>query len=281
MKGALLSREGLSARVQPGSGPKVIWLHGYTLNSSVWLPLWQRLPGWTHIGIDLPGHGASMPADGTDRLRHWAERIAGLAAAEEAEHLVGFSFGGLVALQVAIDFPDMFRSLTLASPALAGGPVDPDAEARNRALHRLYRERGSGPWMTELWMSSPPPIFAGAAGHPALYRKLHHLVDNYCWPDLEEHVMDRLVETPQDIGRLQSLPCPTLVLIGEEDMTSFKRTAEMIYRAVPGCRRIYVTGAGHLCLLELPEVTASIVEDHFNRTSSEGEIHRPRKICTP
>ena len=83
MKGARLSREGLSARVQPGSGPKVIWLHGYTLNSSVWLPLWRRLPGWTHIGIDLPGHGASMLTDGTDRqLIQLATGLTGLALAD-------------------------------------------------------------------------------------------------------------------------------------------------------------------------------------------------------
>lgn len=259
-----LSWGGLSARVEPGDGPKVIWLHGYTLNSRVWPPLWRHLPGWTHIGIDLPGHGASIPACGNDRIGQWTERIAGFAAAQGAEHLVGFSFGGLVALQTVIDYPHMFRSLTLASPALAGGPVDPDAETRNRELHQLYQERGPGPWMTELWMRSPPPIFAGAAGHPALYRELRDLINHYRWPDLRERVMDRLVEIPQDVGLLRSLTCSTLILIGEEDMASFKRTAELIHRAIPNCRRVYVAGAGHLCLLELPEVTASIVEKHLN-----------------
>src|SRR4029077_8416311 len=51
---------GLGTR-STGSGPTVLWIHGYTLDSSLWADLWQRLPGYRHIGVDLPGHGSSGP----------------------------------------------------------------------------------------------------------------------------------------------------------------------------------------------------------------------------
>ena len=41
-----------------GDGPAVVWIDGYTMDSTSWSELWGLLPGWRHLGIDLPGHGA-------------------------------------------------------------------------------------------------------------------------------------------------------------------------------------------------------------------------------
>ena len=66
---------GLAARVQ-GEGTKVLWLHGYTLDSSSWREMWRRLPGFCHVGLDLPGHGGSAPVGPHDNLHVLARRVA-------------------------------------------------------------------------------------------------------------------------------------------------------------------------------------------------------------
>ena len=253
----------LALREAPGAGAPVLWIHGYTLDSSIWRRLWDLLPGWRHLGVDLPGHGASPPLAPGETLATLAERIAVLALARGVRHVVGLSFGGMVALQVVAQRPAAFASLALGAPALGGGAQDRHAQARNLELMRLYRERGAGPWLGELWMRWPPDIFKGAARHPELWRELAGAVGRHAWAELADSAMQGLTNHPQPQRALRAIRAATLVLIGDEDMDAFKRSAELIRRAVPGCRRLYLPGAGHLCLLEAPDAAAKLLEEHF------------------
>jgi hypothetical protein len=46
-------------------------------------------------------------------------------------------------------------------------------------------------------------------------------------------------------------------------MGAFRRSAELIRRAIPGCRREYLPEAGHLCMLEQPEHAAMLMRVHI------------------
>lgn len=255
--------DGIVARVSPTGAERVLWIHGYTLDSSIWNELWRRLPGWHHIGIDLPGHGASDRMASGEGLGELGRRIGDLALEYDVRHLVGLSFGGMVALQVAIELPSAFASLVLGSPGLGGAPQDPHARVRNRELTRLYRERGPGPWMGELWMKSPPDIFKGAASQPGLWRELREVVDRHPWSELGDRTMHGLANHPQPEQHLRRIEAETLILVGEEDMSAFKRYAEVIRRAIPRCGRVYLPGAGHLGLLEAPSEAGALIAAHW------------------
>ena len=110
------------------------------------------------LGVNLAGHGQSRGLESGDTLAGVARTVIRIARHHDLRHLVGVSFGGMVALEAAIEAPASFASLALGSPAVAGGPTDSDAGTRNRELARLYRERGVGRWLAELWMRSPPDI---------------------------------------------------------------------------------------------------------------------------
>jgi pimeloyl-ACP methyl ester carboxylesterase len=260
--------DGLAARVMDGGGAGVLWLHGYTLDSSVWGPLWEALPAWRHIGLDLPGHGASRPLKQRESLPELARRIGAFASSEAVEHIGGVSLGAMVGLQVAIEYPESFRTLLVCSPPLGGGPQDPDARTRNLELTRLYRERGSGPWMTELWMKWPPDIFKGAARHAALWLQLKNLVDQHSWVELLDSRMQHLTMYPQQVQQLSRVRAATLAVVGEEDMPTFKRCAELLRRGISSCERIYWPGAGHISLLEEAANLSGTVDAHLRRASS-------------
>ncbi len=254
---------GIAARTAPGPGETVLWLHGYTMDSSIWPEVWSYLPGWNHIAFDLPGHGASDPMPAREDLPALAERLGTLAVEQGVRHVVGLSFGGMIALQVAAAFPDTFATLTLNSPGLGGGPQDPHARSRNLELFQLYKERGPGPWMTELWMTSPPDIFKGLAAHPAQWAQVQALVDQHSWDELQDARMQGMtnyVQTERDLRRIRAA---TLLIIGDEDMDSFKRCAELIRRGIRGCERVYLPGAGHMGLVELPAQAAPLVAHHL------------------
>jgi pimeloyl-ACP methyl ester carboxylesterase len=256
---------GIVARTLPGAGEKVLWIHGYTMDSSTWQELWRQLPGRHHVGIDLPGHGASGPWAGYRTVADLARLLGARAIEQGIRHIVGLSFGSMVALQVAIEHPHAFASLTLGSPALLGGPQAPYTRERYRDLAEMFRRRGPGPWMTELWMRWPPDIFKGAAAHPALRRHLAQVIDGHTWRELSDGAMNRSIQQtpPQTVAELGRVTAPTLVLIGGEEMPAFKETAAIIQRAIPRCACVTLPGAGHLCMLEVPARAGALIATQF------------------
>jgi pimeloyl-ACP methyl ester carboxylesterase len=259
---------GLAAMSRPGDGDHVLWIHGYTLDSRIWDELWGFLPNWHHLAIDLPGHGRSpgLP-DGMD-LHALAKAIGRFAVERKVEHLVGLSFGGMVALQVAIEYPDSFTSLVLGAPALGGGPQDRHAQARNLELSRMYQRQGCGPWLRDLWMTSPPKIFLGASKSPELWWRLHEIVGEHRWTELADARMGLLTGCRQSVDEMRRITAATLVFIGDEDADAFKRSAELIRRAIPHCRRVYLERTGHLTLLEQAENIHALIDDHFRRAAA-------------
>ncbi|WP_137128606.1 alpha/beta hydrolase [Rhizobium sp. FY34] len=252
----------LPARSAPSSGC-VLWVHGYTLDGTVWAPLWQFLPEFDHIAPDLPGHGQSRPFAGDETLPGLADGLLALAEAEAARTVVGMSFGGSIVLEAAIRAPRLFAAIVLAAPGLAGGPQDPEAATCNQELIRLAEQRGVGPWLSERWMSVPPGVFAGLSGRPALRRALAEIVGRHPWQELFQPVMRNLMARPQTTAEIAAIAGDILLLVGEDDMPAFLRCAELIRRSARQAQRSTIAGAAHLCLLEQPSMAADLIRKHL------------------
>lgn len=96
-----------------GNGKESItFLHGWGLNGSIFEPLAEQFTDqWQVDLIDLPGHGKSPLIEGDYTLKNIAQAVAD--ALTEKTTLLGWSLGGMVAQQVAIDFPDKVKQLIL------------------------------------------------------------------------------------------------------------------------------------------------------------------------
>lgn len=245
--------------VRSGTGPAVLWVHGYTMDLTLWRPLWELLPGWRHIGVDLPGHGGSEPLRPGTTLPTLALRLAEIAEAERADRVVGLSFGSSVALQMALEAPEVVRNLVLAAPTLGGAPPDPAARRRYMELMMVRRAGGGREQMAELWMSSPPDIFRGTEAHPALRARLRAVIGGHSWAELDTGAMAALSahrHPPEDLTRIRA---STMVIIGDSDMPTFVTNAETLRQTVPGCHIRTIPNSGHLPLLEQPEMSAKAV----------------------
>jgi pimeloyl-ACP methyl ester carboxylesterase len=246
-----------------GRGPAILWIHGYTMDRTIWYPLWDRLPGFRHCGVDLPGHGRSGPLRSGETLTGLAGRILEVARAEGADQVVGLSFGSAVALQLAISHPQAVRRLVVAAPTIAGALPDVGAARREIQLTMLYRMAGAGPHMTKLWMTSPPDIFRGTESHPLLRERLRQIIDGHRWAELECGAMRSVathVHTDDDLGRVTAA---TLVVTGDQDMPAFLANASRLAAVVPSCDHLNVPEAGHLCLIERPDEVAGPLRAHL------------------
>lgn len=242
------------------------------MSSDIWYDLWLRLPEWSHIGIDLPGHGASPPPQTAQRLPELARMIGLVAVEQRVEHIVGLSFGAIIALQIAIELPSSFRTFTLAAASLTGGTDEPGTIDRYRELMRLHRKLGLGPWMTQTWMRRPPDIFAGARKRPRVWRNLKRIINHHSWSELETGFVQRWVSYRQ-VDRLEdltSIRASLLLIVGEHEMDTFRVSAETIRNQVAGSLAVTLAGAGHLCILEVPDAASRVIARHLSCASNIG-----------
>jgi pimeloyl-ACP methyl ester carboxylesterase len=243
-----------------GDGPGVLWLHGYTMRSGIWLPLWARLPGRRHVGLDLPWHGESRGLSPGEDLATLADTVVAHAKAEGVQHVVALSFGTVLATEMAVRHPHAFASWILAAPALSGMPHEPAVARRYRELATLYAAEGAGRHMTELWMSVPPAIFAGVAERPQVRHWLSGIIDLHQWPELANGGMLQLVTRRQRADELDALSTPADVIVGEHDLFTHRACARSLATAA-GSRVHVMPGCGHLALLEEPESASALLGD--------------------
>lgn len=258
-----------------GEGEPVLWIHGYTLDSSLWSDIWALLPGMRHIGVDLPGHGQSRPLTASDTLPTITAELLALARRCGARRLVGLSFGSVFALQMALDGPDRFDRLTIAAPTVLGGPVDPDAQRKNREIRRHHVESGRTSDLTDLWLSSPPDIFTGVqALNPAIAARIREIVTRHSWRELDLPSWRGIMEYPQPVTAFKRISAHTQIIVGENDMPIFLRNAYKLATTIPGGQRIVIDGAGHLPLIELPQTCAPLLVAHLRDKGDEGRPSR-------
>ncbi len=247
---------GIVMRDQPADGPRVLWIHGYTLDSTLWADLWERLPEWHHVAIDLPGHGQSAPIPGGMTIGTLAMQLADAARQHNITHLVGLSFGSLIALQMAIVCPEQFTTVSLGAAGIIGGPEDPHTPRRYGELYHLFARRGAGRWMRECWMQSPPDIFTAARAHPQLWSHLETIIDRHTWDEFRTGAMRHMIQPPQTPAMLGQIQSPMTLFLGDADMPAFVAAAQQIQAAVPTCHIQPMANAGHLCLIERPAEAA-------------------------
>lgn len=158
--------------LEAGTGPAVVLLHGgwagtalYCGAAEIWDPMARLLtPHHRVVAIDLPGSGGSEVHDPADlSVAACAETVTGVVAqlGLGAVHLVGHAEGGLLALRLAGEAPELVRSCTLVQ-ALPASPVGDSI----RNVHLLH---------------PPAPLFSARSQTWALDRLSvtpHHIDDH-------------------------------------------------------------------------------------------------------
>src|SRR5690554_1296703 len=102
-------------------GKTVVFIHGNVSSSLFWQPTMLALPEDVHaLAIDLRGFGdsESLPVDATRGLSDFADDVASVLdeLGIRSAHIVGWSMGGGVAMQLLLDEPELVASLTLVAP---------------------------------------------------------------------------------------------------------------------------------------------------------------------
>lgn len=244
-----------------GSGPAVLLLHGHTFDHRVWEP---QLPALLEAGCrvirpDLRGHGRSGRPDRGYHVSHHAADVAAVLddAGVESAAVVGFSFGGGVALELALTHPGRVEALGLISTVLPERPFEPEFMDNLRAVARTIRSEGVPAAMAGPWADGP--LFAHSFTRPGVREATLAIVRDFPGAEFLASERDRVERGWTVPERLAEVAVPTRVLVGEREMPGFRAWADEIAAAVPGASLEIVADAGHLLPLETPEVVAALI----------------------
>lgn len=226
-----------------GAGAPVLALHCSLAHSGAWSGVAAALPGRRLVAPDLPGHGRSADWAGGDL--HDLTTAACTALAESLGRpldLLGHSFGGTVALRMALENPGLVRRLVLIEPVLF------TAARRAGAPEYIEFMDRHGDW--------PAEVTAAAAGFHAIWGA-GAFAD--LAPQQQGYMIDRmpLVRTIQPLlhddlrglaapGRIEALTIPVLLLQGSDSPPVIDAIQRELARRLPDARREVIAGAGHM-----------------------------------
>lgn len=241
-----------------GSGPAVVLLHAGIADRSMWA---EHLPaladaGFRAVALELPGFGEALPGPGPQAP--WNEVLLSMRDLDiGGAAIVGNSFGGAVALRVAVVAPAAVTSLVLVSAPAPG--IEPSSalraawDAEESALERGDVD-GAVAAVVDAWTlpGAPAELRERVA---AMQRRTFEGQD----PAAEWTEAPDPVETdPDALGRVE---VPALVAAGEHDMPDFLEGAERLARTLPHARHEVIPGAGHLAPLETADAFRALLLD--------------------
>ncbi|HWP95175.1 MAG TPA: pimeloyl-ACP methyl ester esterase BioH [Gammaproteobacteria bacterium] len=227
-----------------GSGPDLVLVHGWGLHGGVWDTLLPALV--THFRVtrvDLPGHGASRDRPPSTQLTTLARQV--LDAAPFAAHWLGWSLGGMVAMQAALLSPARVRRLVLVAttPRFLTAPdwphaMAPETLARFAAeLERDYRTTVLNFLALQV---------QGDETARATLRALRASVFARGEPDPRGlHAGLEILQTTDLRGELARLRAPALVVAGERDRLTPPAAGRALAQGIPGARFTVLKGAAH------------------------------------
>jgi pimeloyl-ACP methyl ester carboxylesterase len=239
-----------------GDGPPLVLLHPGIGDLRVWEPVWQQLTGtFRVIRYDFRGYGGS-PQPTQDYA--WLDDLRAVMAffGLDSAHVVGNSQGGSVALALAVEHPQLVRSLVLLAPAVSGyaWPDDPETDARYEELTGAGDADGLEQFFLEVWC---------AAGHEPLVRDLVRSAIA-----AEPGEKQYLRELPDVVDRLGEVAVPAVLLVGDRDYPPLVAMDEAIAGALPQCTLVRLAGVDHLPSLRVPELVVETIRNHCQEKGS-------------
>jgi pimeloyl-ACP methyl ester carboxylesterase len=235
-----------------------VLLHGAMADSRDWhLQLATLADAFTVVAWDAPGSGESFEPPDDFGLEGYADALAAFVGGLglDTPHVMGLSFGSVLALELFRRHPVLVRSLVLLSAyaGWAGSLGREEAERRRRwgqSVADLPPRQVAADFATTLFTQEVPATIVQA------YTEV--------MTDFRAAGVRAMANALADADLrdvLPSIDVPTLLVHGDADRRAPVEVAEKLRDRIPGSKLVVIPGSGHMVTLEAPE----LVNDEVRR----------------
>ena len=217
-----------------GKGPPIIAIHGFLVTGEMYYPLLEHYTKDFQVILpDLRGYGQSKDLPGPYTIRQHAADIVSLMKYLDIPkaHILGYSKGGLVAQQLAVDYPERVETLVLACTF---------AYRSHSVLERLQRkvvptaiERLGAKGLAKM-------ITQDFAGGPYIDETIFADYKRMVYSNRDDRIVDGAVALLNyDIRhRLNEIKADTLIVSARNDRVVFSHHHEILITGIPQARHL-------------------------------------------
>jgi len=219
----------------------VLLVHSGGFTSRQWRKLAERLaPSYRVIAPDLLGYGdrPRWPPGVPFHFSQDVELLAGLV--DSPAHVVGHSYGGLLAFQLALAHPELVRSITAYEPVTFG--VLPQSELGSVEGLPAYVPDADG--VDEAWLTAFVDWWNGAGSWAALPDDTKQAFRSVAWKVSQEVASLAVDRTPR--ARYASIAVPVLLLSGGRSPETERRVVAELAALLPNARSQTFPELGHM-----------------------------------
>jgi pimeloyl-ACP methyl ester carboxylesterase len=247
----------------------VVLVHGQPGQAADWRDVAAALESSYRVLVpDRPGYGrtggsAVGVADNADALGRLLDDIG-----VESATVVGHSFGGGVALSLALRRGELVGGLVLVGSVGTGSSIGPQDHVlglplvgESLAFAGFEASRWLLPALRRRSTRLPPALasWLRAVPEPGPVAEMGRAPSATTWRSFVTEQRALLAETPLLEAGLSSVRAPTAVVAGRRDRVVPTRAAADLAEAIPGAELVWVADAGHLVPQEAPGVLVDIV----------------------
>jgi 3-oxoadipate enol-lactonase len=246
--------------LEAGSGWPVVLIHAFLLHADMWRPQLERVPeGWRFIAPDMRGFGPDAVAQPDQTtLDCMAGDVSQLLDALGIDSAVigGLSMGGYITFALFRRAPERFSSMILADTK-AQKDTPEGLEAR-RQLIELARAEGARAVADSMLPKLLGP--SAAKRRPNLAATVRTMIEGASVPGIVGAI-EAMIGRPDSRPDLTQIACPTLVIVGDEDVLTPVSDAADMQNEIARSRLVILPEAGHLSNLEAPDGFALAMSD--------------------
>jgi pimeloyl-ACP methyl ester carboxylesterase len=247
----------------PVEAPAIVFLHGGLMSGWTWEPVVMRMPQYRCLVPDLPQYGKSFQ-QGPFEMERAADAVAEIIRTRVKSgraHLVGFSLGAQVAVQLLSTEPQLVDRAVLSSTFVNTMP----AVGLTRRLAGLFARTAAFRWLliTRHW----------DAGHAAQNKGYDEDARLNSGAQLANIAVASAGFTVPD--GLERSDVPTLFVTGGDELRLIRRWAAVLAQSMPkGVDRVAI-GMGHDWPLSNPDLFCRTVDAWLSRVPLPAEIGLP------
>ena len=252
-----------------GAGEPILFIHGSFMEDAL-LPIMDEaaLQGYQRIQYDRAGYGESPPRDEPFSFERGVADALGLIRQLDLEgaHVVGYSLGGVIAVQLARSNPDVVKSLVLLEPplplvGLAEGPppqflldgVELWQAGEHEAATDVFFQAVSSPtWSSDIQRGLPE-------GPEQIARNAHLFFEGEL-PAFQGYLIDE--------ADVENLDMPILYVVSDRQ-TPYAQAArdrmDLIHAWLPQTATLVVPETDHALPLQQPELIADAIAEFIER----------------
>ena len=251
-----------------GSGPPLLFIHGFPLHRQLWTGQWEDLSNVSRvIAPDLRGHGESEVGVAPYTMEIFAQDCFDLLSKIGIFgplFVCGLSMGGYIAMAMLRMHPERIAGLILT--ATRASADSPDGKANRDKSILLAQTQGASPIIDDMLPRLLSP--KSSAYRPEIVQTAQKIMASIPVSTIIKDLQG-LKERPDSTVLLSKSSKPTLLIHGEDDQIIPLSEAQALQQTIPDAQLTILPESGHLLNLEQPVLFNTAVRQFIRKNANE------------